>query len=137
MFSAYCKQCGTVILLGLTNIRSIHNTSNGFVVYFCCHAGHSGVWLPHGGRRAGRVAARVRLGAAQPRLHAQLAGPSSESDEAHSLEIAQPYRRPQGERRSRRQQQHVRILEQLRRLERHVSLRGARRTRRGSPPWRW
>jgi hypothetical protein len=45
MFSAYCKHCGTVVLLGLGNVRSIHNTSAGIVLYFRCHAGHSGVWL--------------------------------------------------------------------------------------------
>jgi hypothetical protein len=45
MFSAYCKHCGTVVLLDPANVRSIHNTSDGVVVYFRCHAGHSGVWL--------------------------------------------------------------------------------------------
>jgi hypothetical protein len=45
MFSAYCKHCGTVVLLDPTCIRSVHNTSAGMVVYFRCHAGHSGVRL--------------------------------------------------------------------------------------------
>jgi hypothetical protein len=45
MFSAYCKHCGTVVLLDPTCIRSAHNTSAGMVVYFRCHAGHPGVWL--------------------------------------------------------------------------------------------
>ncbi len=49
MFSAYCKHCGTVVLLSPANVRSIHNTSNGIVLYFRCHLEHSGVWQP--GRR--------------------------------------------------------------------------------------
>jgi hypothetical protein len=45
MFSAYCKHCGTMVLLDLACVRSVHNTSVGIVVYFRCHAGHSGVRL--------------------------------------------------------------------------------------------
>jgi hypothetical protein len=45
MFSAYCKQCGTVVLLDSRCIRSVHTTSVGIVVYFRCYAGHSGVRL--------------------------------------------------------------------------------------------
>lgn len=54
MFSAYCKHCGTVVLLGPADVRFIHNTSSGIVVYFRCHAGHPGVWLP-GRRSPGRT----------------------------------------------------------------------------------
>jgi hypothetical protein len=45
MFSAYCKHCGTAVLLDSGNVRSTHDTSDGVVVYFRCHAGHSGVRL--------------------------------------------------------------------------------------------
>jgi hypothetical protein len=44
MFSVYCKQCGSVLLLGPANIVAVQNTSNGIVVHFRCHAGHQGVW---------------------------------------------------------------------------------------------
>jgi RNase P subunit RPR2 len=44
MFSVYCKQCGSVLLLGPANIVAVQNTSNGIVVPFQCHAGHHGVW---------------------------------------------------------------------------------------------
>jgi hypothetical protein len=44
MFSVYCKQCGSVLLLGPANIVAVQNTSNGIVVRFQCHAGHQGVW---------------------------------------------------------------------------------------------
>ncbi len=50
MFSAYCKHCGTVVLLDPANVHSIHNTSAGIVLHFRCHAGHSGTWLA--GRRS-------------------------------------------------------------------------------------
>jgi hypothetical protein len=45
MFSAYCKHCRTAVLLDPARVRSVHNTSVGIVVYFRCHAGHSGVQL--------------------------------------------------------------------------------------------
>lgn len=45
MFSVYCEQCGSVLLLGPANIVSVQNTSQGIVVHFTCHAGHRGVWL--------------------------------------------------------------------------------------------
>jgi hypothetical protein len=54
MFSVYCKHCGTVVLLSPANVRSIHNTSSGIVLYFRCNAGHSGIWLT-GRRPASRV----------------------------------------------------------------------------------
>ncbi len=44
MFSVYCKQCGSVLLLGPANIVAVQNTSEGIVVRFHCYAGHSGVW---------------------------------------------------------------------------------------------
>jgi hypothetical protein len=44
MFSVYCMQCGSVLLLGPGNIVAVQNTSNGIVVQFQCHAGHQGVW---------------------------------------------------------------------------------------------
>jgi hypothetical protein len=44
MFSVYCKQCGSVLLLGPANIVAVQNTSNGIVVHFECHLGHRGVW---------------------------------------------------------------------------------------------
>lgn len=44
MFSVYCKQCSSVLLLGPANIVAVQNTSNGIVVRFQCHAGHQGVW---------------------------------------------------------------------------------------------
>src|SRR6266542_6166302 len=49
MFSAYCKQCGSVLLLGPANIVAIQNSSEGIVVHFQCHAGHRGVWLASAG----------------------------------------------------------------------------------------
>jgi hypothetical protein len=45
MFSAYCKQCGTVVLLDPGCVRSIRNTAAGIVLNFRCYAGHSGVQL--------------------------------------------------------------------------------------------
>ena len=44
MFSVYCKQCGSALLLGPANIVAVQNTSNGIVVRFQCHRGHQGVW---------------------------------------------------------------------------------------------
>jgi hypothetical protein len=45
MFSVYCKQCGSVLLLGPANIVAVQNISDGIVVHFQCHSGHRGVWL--------------------------------------------------------------------------------------------
>ena len=45
MFSAYCKQCGTVVLLDPGCVRSIRNTAAGIILDFRCYAGHSGVQL--------------------------------------------------------------------------------------------
>ncbi len=44
MFSVYCKHCGSVLLLDLSNIIAIRNTPEGIVVRFRCHSGHQGVW---------------------------------------------------------------------------------------------
>jgi hypothetical protein len=45
MFSAYCKQCGTVVLLDPGCVRSICNTAAGIILDFRCYAGHSGQQL--------------------------------------------------------------------------------------------
>jgi hypothetical protein len=45
MFSAYCKHCGTVVLLDPGCVRSMRNTAAGIVLDFRCYAGHSGVQL--------------------------------------------------------------------------------------------
>jgi hypothetical protein len=45
MFSAYCKHCGTVVLLDPGCVRSIRNTAAGIILDFRCHAGHSGEQL--------------------------------------------------------------------------------------------
>lgn len=52
MFSVYCKQCGSLLLLGPANIVAVQNSSEGIAVHYRCHAGHRGIWLP-GARRAG------------------------------------------------------------------------------------
>jgi hypothetical protein len=64
MFSVYCKQCGSVLLLGPANIVAVQNTSEGIVVHFHCHAGHSGVWSVS--------AASGRPAAARQRAHPPL-----------------------------------------------------------------
>ena len=43
MFDAYCTREGARALLGPRNILSLHNTSEGIVVYFRCHCGQPGV----------------------------------------------------------------------------------------------
>src|SRR6266568_4399424 len=58
MFSAYCKQCGSVLLLGPANIVAIQNSSEGIVVHFQCHAAVPG--SPPQERRA-RSASRDHL----------------------------------------------------------------------------
>jgi hypothetical protein len=45
MFSAYCKHCGTVVLLDPACVRSIRNTAAGIILDFRCYAGHSGAQL--------------------------------------------------------------------------------------------
>src|SRR6266498_2186276 len=82
MFSAYCKQCGSVLLLGPANIVAIQNSSEGIVVHFQCHAGHRGVWL---------ASARSD----RPALH-----PRSEEHAPHRVTISATSGRPAG--RSRR-----------------------------------
>ncbi len=86
MFSAYCKQCGTVVLLGPADVSSIHNTSSGIVLYFRCSAGHFGAWLT--GRRpssrthrAGGQGTAAGLGTDSPL--ATSSGPSSLSGGRH------------------------------------------------------
>jgi hypothetical protein len=56
MFSAYCKQCGTVVLLDPGCVRSIRNTAAGIILDFRCYAGHSGQQLV---RRSARHDATV------------------------------------------------------------------------------
>jgi hypothetical protein len=65
----YCKQCGSVLLLGPANIVAVQNTSDGIVVRFRCHAGHSGVWSVG--------ATSDRPAAARRRAHAPLAAIAS------------------------------------------------------------
>ena len=43
MFDAYCSRDRARVLLGPRNILSLHNTSDGIVVYVRCHCGHPGV----------------------------------------------------------------------------------------------
>jgi hypothetical protein len=85
MFSAYCKHCGTVVLLDPANVRSIHNISNGVVVYFRCHAGHSGVWLtPRRPPVQARHTQSERAGAAAQGATSRRAVPSALSGSRHS-----------------------------------------------------
>lgn len=53
MFDAYCRACDARVLLTTRRILSLHNTSEGIVVYFRCWCGVPGVWLT-GRARAGR-----------------------------------------------------------------------------------
>ena len=46
MFSVNCPRHGTTVLLGLTDIDRIDNTSHGIVVHYTCTCGHHGVWHP-------------------------------------------------------------------------------------------
>src|SRR6266704_1487523 len=64
MFSVYCKQCGSVLLLGPANIVAVQNSSEGIVVHFQCHAGHRGVWLASA--RSDRPALHPRSGEHAP-----------------------------------------------------------------------
>jgi hypothetical protein len=76
MFSVYCKQCGSVLLLGPANIVAVQNTSDGIVVHFHCHAGHSGVWSV-GANSDSRASARRRAHA--PLTTTASAAPASTS----------------------------------------------------------
>ena len=69
MFSVYCEQCGSVLLLGPANIVAVQNTSDGIVVRFRCYAGHSGVWSVGANSTSPALARR--------RAHAPLAATAS------------------------------------------------------------
>lgn len=59
MFDGYCTACGTRVLLTTRRIISLHNTSEGIVVYFRCWANHVG-WFVTGRQTSRRsVAQRV------------------------------------------------------------------------------
>ncbi len=66
MFSVYCEQCGSVLLLGPANILAVQNSSEGIVVHFRCHAGHRGVWLASA--RSDRPVLRSKGGEHAPHL---------------------------------------------------------------------
>jgi hypothetical protein len=103
MFSAYCKHCGTV-LLGPANVRSIHNTSSGIVLYFRCNAGHSGVWLT-GRRSSSRIRGASSRVAARQDTDSPLttsSGPSSSSNDRPSWWRRGARRRPLRSRPARR-----------------------------------
>lgn len=55
MFEAYCRHCEARMLLSPRRVLSMHNTSDGIVVYFRCWRGHAGVFVT--GRSAGRPSA--------------------------------------------------------------------------------
>jgi hypothetical protein len=86
MFSVYCEQCGSVLLLGPANIVAVQNSSEGILVHFRCHAGHRGVWLA--GARSGRPVLSVTGG--EPAFY--LATASATSDRS----AGRLHRRPEG-----------------------------------------
>jgi hypothetical protein len=43
MFSVYCSSCDTEVLVSTRRILSMHNTSEGIVIYYRCICGEAGV----------------------------------------------------------------------------------------------
>ena len=48
VFSAYCPDHGSAVLMGPGNIEGLHNTTHGITIRFRCHCGYRGTL--HNGR---------------------------------------------------------------------------------------
>lgn len=64
MFDAYCRHCRARVLLTTRRILSLHNTSQGILVYFRCWCGTAGIWVT--GRYRGGAGGAVAAGTPTP-----------------------------------------------------------------------
>lgn len=64
MFDAYCRHCRARVLLTTRRILSLHNTSQGILVYFRCWCGTPGIWITGRRRKTAPPAAKAQPGPA-------------------------------------------------------------------------